>query len=134
MSQVNCSCNKCEVIFNESPETRQYFGNSCFCDLLISHGNCPNCLYADGYCKCIVEYKFDSDEMKTDFTCPISYNVFIDPVVCADGYTYERKYIEDWLEISNKSPMTGEIIFSSELYPNYLVKSMLKNCKKIYNN
>lgn len=126
------ACNKCEVIFNESPETREYFSNSCLCDLLISNGNCENCLKWGEYCECIVEYNFDSDEMKKALTCPISYNIFVDPVICSDGHTYERKYIEDWLEISNKSPMTGLIIFSRHLYPNHLVKSMLKNCKKIY--
>jgi hypothetical protein len=125
-------CKKCQVIFYENPETREYFGNSCFCDILIINGNCENCLKWGDYCKCKIEYKFNSEEVMKALTCPISYNVFIDPVICSDGHTYERKYIEDWLEISNKSPMTGEIIFSRHLYPNHLVKSMLKNCKKSY--
>lgn len=130
-SSHSSDCNKCAVIFEESPETREYFGNSCICDILISNGNCENCLKW-GDCDCVIEYKFESEEIMKALTCPISYNVFKDPVVCSDGHTYERKYIEDWLEISNKSPMTGMIIFSRHLYPNHLVKSMLKNCKRVY--
>jgi hypothetical protein len=42
------------------------------------------------------------------FTCPISGQIFNDPVICADGYYYERKCIEQWLESNNTSPMTNQ--------------------------
>jgi hypothetical protein len=41
------------------------------------------------------------------FTCPISKQIFNEPVLCADGYYYERECIEQWLESNNTSPMTN---------------------------
>ena len=38
------------------------------------------------------------------------YDFYNDPVVASDGYTYERKYIERWLNIFNISPTTGKEI------------------------
>lgn len=120
-------CNKCEF--------HKYIDEgltSCICKDLIEQGNCPNCLFYGDYCKCIVEYHFYSKEIEESVKCPISYNVFIDPVVCSDGHTYERSFIENWLYDNNKSPMTGDILSSKELYPNHLIRSLIKNCKKTY--
>ena len=47
----------------------------------------------------------------------------IDPVVAADGHTYERTAIARWLCTSNRSPLTGGILAHSELVPNYLLLS-----------
>lgn len=38
--------------------------------------------------------------------CPITREFPKDPVVCSDGYTYERKQIQQWFETHNTSPMT----------------------------
>ena len=38
--------------------------------------------------------------------CPIGKDVMKDPVLTADGYSYERKAIKEWLTHSTKSPMT----------------------------
>ena len=43
----------------------------------------------------------------------------MDPVVAADGHTYERSAIARWLQTSDKSPMTGSVLFHKELVPNY---------------
>ena len=43
----------------------------------------------------------------------------MDPVVAADGFTYERSAITRWLKTSNKSPMTGSILIHREVVPNY---------------
>ena len=39
--------------------------------------------------------------------CPITKDVMQDPVLAADGYTYERLAIEAWMERSNTSPITN---------------------------
>ena len=41
-----------------------------------------------------------------------------DPVVAADGHTYNRKDIEDWFKEHNTSPNTGEEFESKALFPN----------------
>ena len=42
------------------------------------------------------------------FLCPITHEVFDDPVIYADGHTYSRCAIQTWLRRSEASPMTGE--------------------------
>ena len=32
-----------------------------------------------------------------ELTCPITCELFIDPVIAADGTTYERSAIEEWM-------------------------------------
>ena len=39
--------------------------------------------------------------------CPISLELMRDPVMCADGHSYERSNIENWLKRSKCSPKTG---------------------------
>ena len=57
--------------------------------------------------------------------CPITGFPMVDPVVAADGHTYERSAIARWLATSNKSPMTGSILPHKELVTNYgLVSSV----------
>ena len=51
------------------------------------------------------------------FLCPISWDVMESPVKCADGVTYEARCIQEWLERSSVSPMTGEQLTSLDLQP-----------------
>ena len=41
--------------------------------------------------------------------CPITQEVMNDPVICADGHSYERAAIEEWFRTKHKtSPLTNE--------------------------
>jgi hypothetical protein len=51
--------------------------------------------------------------------CPISFELFVDPVVCMDGQTYERAAIEEWLVDHDTSPLTNVILPSKVVVPNY---------------
>ena len=42
-----------------------------------------------------------------------------DPVMAADGQSYERSAIERWLATKSTSPMTGEALVQSFLAPNH---------------
>ena len=59
--------------------------------------------------------------------CPITGQQMIEPVVAADGHTYERYAIARWLETSSRSPLMGEIFAHTKLVPNYLLLSSLGN-------
>ena len=50
--------------------------------------------------------------------CPLTHHVMRDPVVAADGYTYERCAAERWLSERLTSPTTGEPLSSKILTPN----------------
>lgn len=60
------------------------------------------------------------------FLCPITHDVMTDPVVGADGYTYERSAIARWFETSRKSPVTGQSLPHTDLVPNHSVRTLLK--------
>ena len=50
--------------------------------------------------------------------CPISLALMREPVVAADGHTYERVEIERWIQLKRdnaKSPMTNEILADTRL-------------------
>uniref|UniRef100_G1NJV3 WD repeat, SAM and U-box domain-containing protein 1 n=1 Tax=Meleagris gallopavo TaxID=9103 RepID=G1NJV3_MELGA len=58
-----------------------------------------------------------------EFLCPITRELMKDPVIAADGYSYEKEAIENW--ISNKrrsSPMTNLPLPSLVLTPNRTLK------------
>eukprot|EP00240_Pyramimonas_obovata_P003728 CAMPEP_0118957862 /NCGR_PEP_ID=MMETSP1169-20130426/62326_1 /TAXON_ID=36882 /ORGANISM="Pyramimonas obovata, Strain CCMP722" /LENGTH=362 /DNA_ID=CAMNT_0006905965 /DNA_START=247 /DNA_END=1331 /DNA_ORIENTATION=- len=59
------------------------------------------------------------------FFCPISGEVFVDPVIATDGQTYERKNIEDWLKNHNTSPFTSQPISTDSLQSNLVVRNLL---------
>lgn len=49
--------------------------------------------------------------------CPITKERFTDPVICEDGFTYDREAITAWLQTNNTSPMTREHI-GKQIIPN----------------
>jgi hypothetical protein len=53
-----------------------------------------------------------------------------EPVVAADGHTYERGAIARWLSTSDKSPLTGSILPHKNLVPNYMLLSSLQEAIK----
>jgi U-box domain len=59
-------------------------------------------------------------------SCPITQEPMRDPVVAADGHTYERSAIVRWLQSSDKSPLTGSVLPHKNLVPNYMLLSSLQ--------
>ena len=57
--------------------------------------------------------------------CPITLELFCDPVVAQDGHTYERKAIEQWLRRNGTSPITNQSLSLEHLVPNYAIKKMV---------
>jgi hypothetical protein len=52
-----------------------------------------------------------------------------DPCVAGDGYTYDRKAIEEWLEENDTSPMTNMPLPNKNLIPNYTLLSAVVEWK-----
>ena len=48
------------------------------------------------------------DDSASEFLCPITQELPIDPVIAEDGRVYERSAIVEWLERNEKSPHTNE--------------------------
>ncbi|CAF1681033.1 unnamed protein product, partial [Adineta ricciae] len=66
-----------------------------------------------------MEYSDDS------LRCPISLELFEDPVIGDDGHTYERKNIITWLEMHGTSPLTREPMDTTSLKPNHLIRKLV---------
>ncbi|KAJ0988942.1 hypothetical protein J5N97_007298 [Dioscorea zingiberensis] len=66
------------------------------------------------------------------FLCPISSEIMKDPVVLSSGQTYDRAYIQEWLNCGNLTcPQTQQVLSNTTLTPNHLVRSMIGQwCRK----
>ena len=50
----------------------------------------------------------------------------VEPVVAADGQSYERSAIERWLATKSTSPLTGEALEYTGLFPNHSLRRMIR--------
>ncbi|KAL2081459.1 hypothetical protein ACEWY4_023312 [Coilia grayii] len=58
-----------------------------------------------------------------EFLCPITQEVMKDPVIAADGFSYEREAMESWIGAKNRtSPMTNLPLQTTLLTPNRMLK------------
>ena len=70
-------------------------------------------------------------EIPEDFLCPITQDLMEEPVVAADGHTYEKAAIVKWLEKGHKtSPFTGERLKHDFLTDNFALKKIIINFKE----
>jgi len=58
------------------------------------------------------------------FSCPITLNNFKEPVKISDGHTYEKSAIELWLKDNDTSPITREILTSTDTIPDLTMKEL----------
>ena len=66
------------------------------------------------------------DAVPKHFVCAVSLQLFEDPVMAADGNTYEREAITAWLARGrHTSPITNEDLPSLSLTPNHILRSMV---------
>ncbi len=63
------------------------------------------------------------EEAPDDLRCPISYELFEDPVLASDGFNYERRQIEKWFENHRTSPKTNARLKHRRIYPNHLLRA-----------
>ncbi len=50
----------------------------------------------------------------------------VEPVIAADGHTYERAAIESWLQHNTTSPVTGDFLAHVRIVPNILIRSAIE--------
>lgn len=59
------------------------------------------------------------------YLCPITCELMHDPVMCSDGFSYDRIGIERWLVGSKISPMTGLKLDNTSVVPNHALKAVI---------
>ena len=66
-----------------------------------------------------------------DYICPITQDLMEDPVVAADGNSYELQAITEWLQLGKRiSPITGDRLAHTNLIPNVRLKAIIQDFKQ----
>lgn len=71
--------------------------------------------------------------LSENLLCPITQEVMNDPVIAADGFSYEREAIEKWISTRGNrslSPMTGERLAHLELQENKILRIIITQQKE----
>ena len=68
-----------------------------------------------------------ADEVPNEFKCSITMEIMQDPVIAADGHTYERAAITQWLVHHNTSPKTNAVLPNRTLIPIHGLKSRIRD-------
>ena len=80
--------------------------------------------------------------IRDDFKCPLTNQLMKDPVIAADGYTYERQSIREWFANNKKtwnnikcviSPVTGDILTTDMLFSNHQLFKQIQDYRKANN-
>jgi len=74
-----------------------------------------------------IEHSLSPEQVTETLVCPITGDVFRDPVVCQDGQTYERSAIERWLVSHQTSPMTNAVLPNTALVPNLALRHQIED-------
>lgn len=61
--------------------------------------------------------------------CPITQERMIDPVILVDGFSYERRAIENWLRNHSRSPMTNIPLPNTALIPNRTLRNLIREIR-----
>jgi Mg-chelatase subunit ChlD len=61
-----------------------------------------------------------------DFICPISHQIMKDPVCDKEGNTFDRIFIEEWLQLHGTSPITRTPMTVDDLVPNRVLKDLIE--------
>jgi len=62
----------------------------------------------------------------TEFYCPISHCLMLEPVIDREGNTYERTSIEQWLSQHNTSPITRNSLKVNHLVVNRALLGLME--------
>jgi hypothetical protein len=70
--------------------------------------------------------RLSHDRPDTCCRCPITQELFVEPVVAMDGHTYDRESIGKWYKMGHRtSPLTGEKLKNLLLIPNHNLRSQI---------
>ena len=62
-----------------------------------------------------------------EIICPLTGELFFDPVMTADGSVFERKAIEIWFQTKKVNPVTGNTMENINLVPNMVIRQIANN-------
>lgn len=66
-----------------------------------------------------------SEKPPIDYVCPITHELMANPVICADGHSYEGSAIERWLASHCSSPKTNLTLVHKQTTPNHTLRGAI---------
>jgi hypothetical protein len=75
----------------------------------------------------VAEVQNELLKIPDDFLCPITLEVMRDPVCAADGHSYERAAIQEWLIGHRSSPKTGAPLAHTTLTPTHTLRQVIES-------
>ena len=69
-----------------------------------------------------------SDDLPKELCCPLTLELFLDPVKTIHGHTYERAAIQGWFRTNTTDPMTREDVPVTTLHSD---EDMRKRCDEL---
>ncbi|KAG5670890.1 hypothetical protein PVAND_001122 [Polypedilum vanderplanki] len=86
---------------------------------------------SNGLKSLLMSLQINEKDVPMDFVCPITSEIMTDPVLCEDGFSYERSAIETWFAKDKRtSPMTNMELTTTELISNTKIKMEIENYLK----
>ena len=68
------------------------------------------------------------DDIPPSFFCPITFDLFKDPVILGNtGHTFERAAITDWLESNTTDPLSNESLTDTTLVVNFALRDAIND-------
>lgn len=68
----------------------------------------------------------ESEVAPSGFVCPITLELMVDPVMAADGQSYERSAIETWLKGNDTAPKTNIPLPNKNITPNISLQQSIE--------
>ena len=93
--------------------------------------NCNQFLYFENDIPLSLKVKQYEDELKTltdipdELKCPISLQLFRNPVIISSGMCYEEEDILNWLKTNSTDPMTRSPVKKKTVFPCLVVKNLV---------
>jgi len=67
-------------------------------------------------------------------SCPLTLDMFVDPVTTPYGHTFEREAIVEWIQETNQCPLTRQPLSVDKLAPARAMKALCDNFRESANH
>ena len=74
------------------------------------------------------------EQPPSEYTCPISHELMVDPVCTASGQTYERDAISQWLRTKQTDPTSNARLPNKKLVLNFALRGAIEQWKEAHSD
>lgn len=71
-----------------------------------------------------------ADPLPRGFVCPLTLTLMREPVIAADGHSYEKAQLEEWLRDNDTSPLTNLRLPHKLAVPNHALRSLIEEYRQ----